>query len=188
MSLRRSQRFCAYAVPEIRLTRLKSHNNLVHRSLVDDLGTRLQSVLQIYGHPRSPNLSDICTPFHITLVIWVGVRVRVSGDVHITRVLVMGMPIYHSNTGSPTIHINRSIRLCLHYIYWIATAPARQPYRIGLLFTHKNLDFGQIPLKGRNRSVPISKMERHISNMFCATLWCSVNRHSNRSESEQVGA
>ena len=140
------------------------------------------------GTPVPQTLVISASLSHITLVIWVGVRVRVSGDVHITRVLVMGMPIYHSNTGSPTIHINRSIRLCLHYIYWIATAPARQPYRIGLLFTHKNLDFGQIPLKERNRSVPISKMERHISNMFCATLWCSVNRYSNRSESEQVGA
>ena len=46
--------------------------------------------------------------------------------VHITRVLVMGMPKtrtgcpYHSYTGSPTIHVNRSVRLCLHYIYWIA--------------------------------------------------------------------
>ena len=36
-------------------------------------------------------------------------------------VLVMGMPKtragcpYHSHTGSPTIHVNRSVKLCLHY-------------------------------------------------------------------------
>ena len=33
------------------------------------------------------------SPSHITLAIWVRVRVRVTGDAHITRVLGMGMPI-----------------------------------------------------------------------------------------------
>ena len=31
-------------------------------------------------------------PSHITLAIWVRVRVRVTGDAHITRILGMGMP------------------------------------------------------------------------------------------------
>ena len=33
------------------------------------------------------------SPSHITLAIWVSVRVRVTGDAHITRVFGMGMPI-----------------------------------------------------------------------------------------------
>ena len=29
-------------------------------------------------------------------------------------------------------------------LYWIVFAPAREPYRLGLLFTYKNGDFGAI--------------------------------------------
>ena len=36
--------------------------------------------------------SDMASPSHITLAIWVRVRVWVTEDVHITRVLGMGMP------------------------------------------------------------------------------------------------
>ena len=32
-----------------------------------------------------------------------------------------------------------------------------------------------------------SKVERHISDRFCATLWCSVNRSKDRSGREYVG-
>ena len=38
-------------------------------------------------------------------------------------------------------------------LYLVAFAPAPKPYRIGLLFTHKNGDFGAI-----------SKVESHISD------------------------
>ena len=43
-----------------------------------------------FGHPYSQNRSDMGTPSHITLAIWV--TVRVTGDAHITRVLGIGMP------------------------------------------------------------------------------------------------
>ena len=33
----------------------------------------------------------------------------------------------------------------------------------------------------------MAKAERYISDRFCATRWCSVNRHSDRSGSELVG-
>ena len=46
----------------------------------------------------------------------------------------------------------------------VAYAPARKPYRIGLLFTHKNRDFGAISVTERICAVPISKVEIHISD------------------------
>ena len=33
----------------------------------------------------------------------------------------------------------------------------------------------------------MAKAERYISDRFCVTRWCSVNRHSDRSGSELVG-
>ena len=48
--------------------------------------------------------------------------------------------------------------------YRIAFAPARKPYRIELLFTHKNGDFGEISVKERSCAAPISKMGSHISD------------------------
>ena len=61
-------------------------------------------------------------------------------------------------------------------LYQIAFAPTQKSYRIGLLFTHKNGDFGAISVTGRSCPVPISKVKRHILDGFYATLWCSVNR------------
>ena len=69
-------------------------------------------------------------------------------------------------------------------LYRIAFAPARKPYRIRLLFTHENGDFGAISVTERICSAPISIVERHISERFCATLWCSVNGYSGISWSE----
>ena len=43
-------------------------------------------------------------------------------------------------------------------------AQARKAYRIGLLFTHKNGDFGAISVAKRSWAVPISKVESHISD------------------------
>ena len=47
-------------------------------------------------------------PFHITLAILIRVKVRVTGDANITRVLGMRMPItrgspYHSSTGLESV-------------------------------------------------------------------------------------
>ena len=47
-------------------------------------------------------------------------------------------------------------------MYRIAFAPARKPYRIGILFTHKNGDFGAISVKERSCAPLISKVEFHI--------------------------
>ena len=42
--------------------------------------------------PHSQNPSDMGSPSYITLAIWVRVRIKVTGDAHITEVLGMGMP------------------------------------------------------------------------------------------------
>ena len=49
-------------------------------------------------------------------------------------------------------------------LYRIAFAPTRSPYRIGLLFTHKN---GAISVTERSGPAQISKVERHISDRLC---------------------
>ena len=54
-------------------------------------------------------------------------------------------------------------------------APKRKTYRIGLLFTHKNGEFGAIFVTEQSFAAPISKVERHISDRFCITLWCNVS-------------
>ena len=65
---------------------------------------------------------------------------------------------------------------------------AMRSYRIGLLFTHKNGDFGAISVTEGSCAVPISKVERHISDWFCATLWCNVDRYSHPNGNEEIGA
>ena len=47
-------------------------------------------------------------------------------------------------------------------LYQIAFSPARKIYRIGLLFTHKNGDFGGISVT--DCPTPISRVESHISD------------------------
>ena len=49
-------------------------------------------------------------------------------------------------------------------LYWIVFAPAQKPYRIGILFTHNNGDFGAISVTERSCAAPIPKVERHISD------------------------
>ena len=49
-------------------------------------------------------------------------------------------------------------------LYRIAFAPARKPYRIGLLFTYENGDFGTISVTERSYAAPISKVVSHILN------------------------
>lgn len=53
--------------------------------------------------------------------------------------------------------------------------PARKPYRIRLLFIHKNDDFGAISVTERSFTASISKAESHISGRCsCYTGWHSV--------------
>ena len=49
-------------------------------------------------------------------------------------------------------------------LYWIAFAPARNPNRIGPLFTYKNSDFGAISVTEQSRTALISKVVSHISD------------------------
>ena len=65
--------------------------------------------------------------------------------------------------------------------------PAQKPFQIDLQSTHKNSDFGTISVTERSCASPILKVERHISDRFCSILWCTVNRCSDRSGSEEVG-
>ena len=69
-------------------------------------------------------------------------------------------------------------------LYWKAFASALNPYRIGLRFTHKKGDFGWISVTELRCAALISKVESHIADRFCATVWCSVNRYSDRTGSE----
>ena len=48
----------------------------------------------------------------------------------------------------------------------MAFAPAQKPYRIALLFTHMNRDFGAISATAGSCAAPISKVESHVSNRF----------------------
>ena len=65
--------------------------------------------------------------------------------------------------------------------------PARKPFQIDLQFKHKNSDFGAISVTERSCASPILKVERHISDRFCVIFWCTVNRYSDLSGSEEVG-
>ena len=49
--------------------------------------------LLVLGFPIPKTLVSSLSPSHITLAIWVRVKVRVTGDAHITRVLGTGVPI-----------------------------------------------------------------------------------------------
>ena len=52
----------------------------------------------------------------------------------------------------------------LFTLYLIAVAPARKPYRTGVLFTHKNGDFEAISVKERSRAAPILIFEKKKKN------------------------
>ena len=71
-------------------------------------------------------------------------------------------------------------------LYRTAIAPARKPYRMGRLFTHKNRDFGAISVTERSCDAQISKVRLHISDRFGATLRCTVNWFSDSSGGEEV--
>ena len=70
-------------------------------------------------------------------------------------------------------------------LHWIALAPTRKSYWTGFLFTHKNGSFGKNFVTEPSCAMPILKEDRrHISDRFCATFCCSMNRYSDRSGSE----
>ena len=48
---------------------------------------------------------------------------------------------------------------------------SRKSYPIGFLFTQKNGCGGAISVTERSWAAPISKVEPHISERFCAILW-----------------
>ena len=50
-------------------------------------------------------------------------------------------------------------------------APARKPYKIGLLFTHNNGDLGVVSVMERSCSGPIAKVESHISDRCSYYNW-----------------
>ena len=55
-------------------------------------------------------------------------------------------------------------------LYRIAFAPPRKSYRIGLLFTHKNVCGSANSVKERSCAKLISKAKRQISDRVCAIL------------------
>ena len=63
----------------------------------------------------------------------------------------------------------------------------RKPFQIDLLFIHNNSDFGAISVTEGSCAALILKVERHILDRVCALLWCTVNRYSDRSGSEEEG-
>ena len=81
-----------------------------------------------------------------------------------------------------------AVTSCENTLYRIALAQARKPYWIKLLFSHKNGDFGAIiSITERSCAAPMYKVKRHLSDRFCARLWCSVNRYSDSGGSDLVG-
>ena len=57
-------------------------------------------------------------------------------------------------------------------------------YRIALAQARNHIDFGAIiSITERSCAASMYKVERHLSDRFCARLWRSVNRYSDsRSE------
>ena len=100
-------------------------------------------MLQRYRHPRvlgipiPQTLLIWVSPPHITLAIWVRLRVRVTGDAHITRVLGMGMPKtrgfpYHCDTGSCIRHFRTQGRVVQSWVK-ITQVSARFEFRFETL-------------------------------------------------------
>ena len=56
-------------------------------------------------------------------------------------------------------------------LFWIAFALPSKLYRLRPLFTHTNGCGGAISVTERSCVAPISKVERHISDSFCVSLW-----------------
>ena len=57
----------------------------------------------------------------------------------------------------------------------------------GFCSNTENGDFGWISMTERSCAAPITKVERHLSDSLCASLWCSVSTYSDRRGSKRVG-
>ena len=56
--------------------------------------------------------------------------------------------------------------------YTLPDSPVLRQHSYELPFTHIS-DLGTISVTRRNCASPVSKVERHISDRFCSTLWCN---------------
>ena len=56
--------------------------------------------------------------------------------------------------------------------YTVPDSPVLRQHSYELKFTHIS-DLGTISVTRRNCASPIAKVERHISDRFCSTLWCN---------------
>ena len=63
-------------------------------------------------------------------------------------------------------------------VYWITFAPPRKSYRIGLLFTHKNICGGAISVTERSCGSPIYKVESHRIGVHTTTDNFSLRKSS----------
>ena len=75
--------------------------------------------------------------------------------------------------------LQRNITLCvgtvtnaMFTLCRIVFAPPRKSYRLRLLFTHNNGDFGAISVTKRSCAAPISKVERDIAD----TRFCDIRK------------
>ena len=76
---------------------------------------------------------------------------------------------YLLSHGKITQQWKSTLRLCSQSSD--SFARGRKPCR-------KNRDFGEISVAERGCAAPISKVARHISERFWASLWCSVHTYS----------
>ena len=56
--------------------------------------------------------------------------------------------------------------------YTVPDSPVLRQHSYELPFTHIS-DLGTISVTRRNCASPVAKVERHISDRFCSTLWCN---------------
>ena len=78
------------------------------------------------------------------------------------------------------------LELALGYVhttmpYWKVFAPARKPYQIGSLLTHKNGDFGAISVTEQCCAAPIFKVDSHCLLYQIAFRDCTFSSAPQRS-------
>ena len=76
---------------------------------------------------------------------------------------------------------------CVAFLVYVLIIPdsvraGAKPYRIGLLFKHKNGDFGAISVNERSCAAPISKVEvvtyRRGVHTIPESFWCRHENHT----------
>ena len=63
--------------------------------------------------------------------------------------------------------INQSCKATFTH-HWITFVRGRKLYRIGLLFTHENGNFGAISVTERSCTAPILRVKDHLSDKWCS--------------------